>query len=214
MAREVRLYGLIYTRIRQSRVYYIRAKRKKRRQRVIRRQRPSSTTGSVTGAAIYLSLSFSSSPYPFSVRPSCERYAPSRMPCHPGEKNNISLWNISNSMIATFIYIAGRCVGWWRVARCASSLFLVSSSFVPPLPRLLPYTSAGIYTRIYTPVYYYYVRREESGRATPDRGVYYAARDASRRWAREIRADKRRRWRRCRRPVASPFHHGFCYKIL
>lgn len=38
-----------------------------------------------------LSLSFSSSPYPFSVRPSCERYAPSRMPCHPGEKNNISL---------------------------------------------------------------------------------------------------------------------------
>lgn len=91
MAREVRLYGLIYTRIRQSRVYYIRAKRKKRRQRVIRRQRPSSTTGSVTGAAIYLSLSFSSSPYPFSVRPSCERYAPSRMPCHPGEKNNISL---------------------------------------------------------------------------------------------------------------------------
>lgn len=148
-----------------------------------------------------LSLSFSSSPYPFSVRPSCERYAPSRMPCHPGEKNNISLWNISNSMIATFIYIAGRCVGWWRVARCASSLFLASSSFVPPLPRLLPYTSAGIYTRMYTPVYYHYVRREESGRATPDRGVYYAARDASRRWAREIRADKRRRWRRCRRFV-------------
>lgn len=47
--------------------------------------------GSYLPLSLSLPLPFSSSSYPFSVRPSCERYAPSRMPCHPGEKNNISL---------------------------------------------------------------------------------------------------------------------------
>lgn len=48
--------------------------------------------GSYLPLPIFLSLSFLE-PLPLSVRPSCERsrYAPSRMPCHPGEKNNISL---------------------------------------------------------------------------------------------------------------------------
>lgn len=163
--------------------------------------------GSYLPLPIFLSLSLLE-PLPLSVRPSCERsrYAPSRMPCHPGEKNNISLWNISNSMIATFIYT--RPLG--RVMACGSLRLLALRFF---LFAHLPYTGTRVYvyTRFTTPY------GEESGRATPDRGVYYAARDTSRRWVREIRADKQEVKEVstvCRRPVASPFHHGFCYKIL
>lgn len=69
-------------------------------------------------------------------------------------------------MIATFIY-TGRCVPGDGVCLVASS---------PPLFARLPCTHTGaVYTRIATTRLY----GEESGRATP--GVYYAARDTSRR---------------------------------
>lgn len=90
MAREVRLYGLIYTRIRQSRVYYVyirRAKRKKRRQRELSVETEATVIHHrLSHRGSYLSLSnslssFSSSPYPFSVRPSCERSRTPRVAC-------------------------------------------------------------------------------------------------------------------------------------
>lgn len=51
------------------------------------------------------------------VRPS-ERSLAESHALSSSEKNNISLWNISNSMIATFIYTACRAVPRW----CGASL--------------------------------------------------------------------------------------------
>lgn len=161
--------------------------------------------GSYLPLPIFLSLSLFSSPYPFLFDPLVKGLGTPRVACPViPVKRIISLFETLAILWSPPLFIPGRWVGWWRVARCASSLFVSSYS---PVFR----TRVYVYTRFTTPY------GEESGRATPDRGVYYAARDTSRRWVREIRADKqevKEVLTVCRRPVASPFHHGFCYKIL
>lgn len=119
-------------------------------------------------------------------------------------------------MIATFIYIYPGVASGDGVWLVASSLF-VSSFLYSPVFRIhartrTPYTHMYTYTR-FTMLY----TEKRVAEQRPTRGVYYAARDTSRRWVREIRADKQEVKEVstvCRRPVASPFHHGLCYKIL
>lgn len=145
------------------------------------------------GSYRYLSFSLSLlEPLPLSVRPSCERsrYAPSRMPCHPGEKNNISLWNISNSMIATFIYT--RPLG--RVMACGSLRLLALRFF---LFARLPYTRGHACTCTRGLLH----RTEKRVAEQRPTAVFITRRETRRGGGCVKFAQTNRRWRRCRRFV-------------
>lgn len=147
--------------------------------------------GSYLPLPIFLSLSLLE-PLPLSVRPSCERsrYAPSRMPCHPGEKNNISLWNISNSMIATFIYT--RPLG--RVMACGSLRLLALRFF---LFARLPYTRGHACTCTRGLLH----RTEKRVAEQRPTAVFITRRETRRGGGCVKFAQTNRRWRRCRRFV-------------
>lgn len=118
---------------------------------------PWSTTGSVTGAATYRYLSFSlslfSSPYPFLFDPLVKGLGTPRVACPViPVKRIISLFETLAILWSPPLFIPGRWVGWWRVARCASSLFVSSYSPV--------FRTRGD-TRVRVHAVYYTVRRRE-----------------------------------------------------
>lgn len=165
MAREVRLYGLIYTRIRQSRVYYIRdGPRERRGGRELSGDRgrdpPLAQSQGQLPTVTYLSLSLFSSPYPFLFDPLVKGLGTPRVACPViPVKRIISLFETLAILWSPPLFIPGRCVGWWRVARCASSLFVSSYS---PVFRIRGDTRVRVHA-----VYYTVRRREWPSNARP-----------------------------------------------
>lgn len=196
MAREVRLYGLIYTRIRQSRVYYIRdGPRERRGGRELSGDRgrdpPLAQSQGQLPTVTYLSLSLFSSPYPFLFDPLVKGLGTPRVACPViPVKRIISLFETLAILWSPPLFIPGRCVGWWRVARCASSLFVSSYSPVFRTRGHACTCTRGLLHRT--------EKRVAEQRPT---AVFITRRETRRGGGCVKFAQTNRRWRRCRRFV-------------
>lgn len=196
MAREVRLYGLIYTRIRQSRVYYIRdGPRERRGGRELSGDRgrdpPLAQSQGQLPTVTYLSLSLFSSPYPFLFDPLVKGLGTPRVACPViPVKRIISLFETLAILWSPPLFIPGRWVGWWRVARCASSLFVSSYS---PVFRTRGDTRVRVRGLLH--------RTEKRVAEQRPTAVFITRRETRRGGGCVKFAQTNRRWRRCRRFV-------------